>query len=61
MRLYTGHIPAMDIGGAVPAGLDVLLEVHDDGHMTVATRPGRDQGWISWSPPMVLKAAQVTS
>lgn len=49
MRLYLGHDDDED--------RDYLLTVFDDGTHTIATRYGKDQRGITWSPPTVLEAA----
>jgi hypothetical protein len=45
MRLYKGHLARED--------LDILLTI-DGEDITVATRPGEDQRWLTWSPPSIL-------
>jgi hypothetical protein len=45
-KLYTGHDPDY--------GMDLLLTVWDDGHTELATRPGKGQRWMVWSPPIAL-------
>lgn len=36
-------------------GNRVLVEIYDDGHATIATRPN---DWATWSPPETLRAVQ---
>jgi hypothetical protein len=48
MRIYTCHDPSTDT--------DYLITLHADGSGEFATRPGRDQRWLTWSAPVELRA-----
>lgn len=41
------------------AATDLLVEVHEDGLVTLATRPVLADGWTTWSPPVPLAAEPV--
>lgn len=65
MRLWLGHLP--DVGG--PEGLDLLVTIDEDQRpsmtnpdgtvITAAVRPGHEQRWLRWSPPVPLKPEDV--
>jgi hypothetical protein len=41
-------------------GTDVLVQVYPDGSgIEVSLRPGRDQTWLTWRPPVPLEDADV--
>lgn len=48
MRVFVAHDPEVD--------RDFLIRIYDDGTGDFATRPGRDQRWMTWSPPTPLRA-----
>ncbi|MCF6376931.1 hypothetical protein L2K70_04885 [Nocardioides KLBMP 9356] len=51
MRVFTAHDPE-----AGASGTDYLISIFDDGTGEFATRPGKDQRLVTWSPPTPLRA-----
>jgi hypothetical protein len=53
-RVLTAHDPSLWKPGDLD-GVDVLVRIHDDGSVVVATRPGHT-GW-TWGPPVTMTEA----
>lgn len=51
MKVYLAHDPF-----AGDSGTDYLIRLNDDGTGEFATRPGRNRRWVTWSPPIELRA-----
>ena len=60
-RLLVGHIPAEYLPPDCLDGLDIKLEISDEGQHYVAVRPGRGERWVTWGAPheLIAQSAEV--
>lgn len=49
MNVYLAHAAYYGTDGT-----DILVTVHDNGRLEVALRPGHEERWTTWGPPVEL-------